>query len=100
MGLIDLESWNAKIANIDGLNNEPEILRMGLIFHRQANYIYASVQGNVSTYYVVIQELLKYLGDGSFQGKVVTSGGVSKNLVISRDYVLEDMRDISTLVGL
>ena len=98
MGSIEFESWDAVIDDVQSLNSEPEVLRIGLVFEDfGGGAVSAQASGNVSAYYVIVQELLKHLVSGGFICKVTLSTNEQRKLQITNRYVLEDANDIRAM---
>ena len=97
MGTINLESYNAVIDDVELLNNEPEIYRLGLVFESYGATVFADANGNVSTYYVIVQELLKHLVSGCFNGSVFEGTGEVKTILVTNSLVTENGKDITKL---
>lgn len=99
MGSIEFEGWNVVIDDIQKLNNSSEIYRLGLVFEQFADLASASVQGNVSTYYVILKEIQKRLVSGTFNGIVKLSTGEEKTIILSARSVTENGEDITDFIG-
>lgn len=98
MGAIEFESWDAVIDDIKALNAEPETSRVGLVFEDfGGGTVFAQANGNVSTYYVIVQELLKHLLSGGFICKVTLSTNERRELQVTERYVIENGNDITQL---
>ena len=98
MGSISFESWSATIDNMEALNAEPEISRLKLVFERFGRCeVSAQARGNVSGYYVIVQELLRHLTSGALICEVTLSSGEMKKLEISPHYVSENDEDIGSM---
>lgn len=101
MGVLEFESWSVSIDDLQALNNESEIVRLGLVFERHTeSYVSAWARGNVATYYVAIQQLVRHIQSGGFQCIVTYDSGDKKHLQVSATYALEGDKDISALVGI
>lgn len=100
MGRITLEGFGVRLTDLDGLHAAPETRRLRLRYEVMGDAVEASAIGNVSTYYVLIQELLRHLERGALTGTVELSNGTMHTLRIARAYVMENDEDISRLFDL
>lgn len=99
MGSIEFEGWNVVIDDMQKLNNSAEISRLGLVFEQFPGLVSASAQGNVSAYYVILNEMRQRLVSGGFNGAVKLSTGEEKTITLSTDFVTENWEDITDFVG-
>ncbi|WP_158677507.1 hypothetical protein [Chromobacterium vaccinii] len=98
MGSIYFEGWNAKVDDLEKLNNSPEILRIGLNFEQHPDLIFASADGNVSVYYNILREVKRRLTYGGFKITVILSTGDERQIILATDFATENGEDITSLV--
>ena len=100
MGLIEFESWNVKLKDIDILNMSQEVSRMGLVFEQIGDFVSASARGNISAYYCILGEVREQIDSGRFNVIVEMSTGEKSEISLSSQYVIENNKDISSLIRL
>lgn len=98
MGTIDFEGWNVEVDDIDLLNKSPEVARVGLVFEQYPDLVSASAKGNVSAYYVILQEVKRRLVSGGFNVDVEFSTGEKKIILLTPYSVIENRKDITSLI--
>lgn len=97
MGSINFESFNAVITNIESLNREPELVRLGLNFQQEGSFIYADGIGNVANYIVVLSLIKTQLTSGELKVKLVHVGEEFK-IIMSPTNVTINGENITHLV--
>ena len=97
MGSIDFEGWNVEVDDIELLNKSPEVAKLGLVFEQYPGLVSASAKGNVSAYYVILQEVKRRLVSGGFNVDVELNGNVIKSILLTPDSVTEDGKDMTFL---
>jgi hypothetical protein len=97
MGSIDFEGWNVEVDDIELLNKSPEVAKLGLVFEQYPGLVSASAKGNVSAYYVVLQEVKRRLVSGGFNVDVELNANARKSILLTPDSVTEDGKDMTFL---
>ena len=100
MGAIEFEGRKIKLKDIKALNKSQEVSRIGLVFEQIGDYVSASATGNISAYYCILSEVRDQIISGSFNVIVEDSVGKKSEISLASRYVIEDDKDISSLIRL
>lgn len=79
------------------LNKVSDVARVGLVFEQYTGLVSASAKGNVSAYYVILQEVKQRLVSGGFNVDVELNADERKTILLTPDFVTEDGKDMTFL---